>query len=193
MKKSRKNIPALFALILFLSPLCHSCQGSGENWIVDWAPVSLFITVNDSAGNDLLNPDSTWMDLDSIKMSFLGYTFPLDTTLYMKSRHERVRYDSTKAYRATMFGLLLIDEYMIRLKYDTCYTYLYFGEIDGAVDLDTDLILTWPDHTCDTFHYHCWDHVEGRNPSCERTLTYKGGTQDPSCIVPGTSLIHIIK
>ncbi|MBO4230058.1 MAG: hypothetical protein J5886_00110 [Bacteroidales bacterium] len=51
---------------------------------------------------------------------------------------------------------------------------LYFGEIDGAVDMDEDIVLNWPDGSSDTIHYHCSDHKRGKVPSCERSWKLNG-------------------
>ena len=56
----------------------------------------------------------------------------------------------------------------------TIFYQLVFGEIDGAADMDEDLILNWPDGSEDVIHYHCSDHREGRNAKCNRSWKLNG-------------------
>ena len=57
---------------------------------------------------------------------------------------------------------------------------LYFGEIDGADDMDEDIVLQWPDGSRDVIHYHCGNHHYGKNPSCDRSWKVNGKSHDGS-------------
>ena len=48
----------LFLILFSISGVLSSCnQTEDDYYIIDWAPVSLFIEVKDKAGKDLLDPD----------------------------------------------------------------------------------------------------------------------------------------
>ena len=81
----------------------------------------------------------------------------------------------TKAYLAIMEGLLAVPQYEINGK--TVYR-LVFGEIDGAADMDEDIVLNWPDGSKDVIHYHCSDHREGRHPKCNRSWKLNGSEHE---------------
>ena len=52
--------------------------------------------------------------------------------------------------------------------------YLVFGEIDGASDMDEDIVLCWPDGSKDEIHYHCSDHRIWPEPKCNRSWKLNG-------------------
>ena len=133
--------------------------------IVDWAPVNVYLTVQDKSGKDLLDPESQDNWIEGTTITFKGET-------YKGSREWRdARNDSdnvaTRAYLAVMRGLNLVKDSGNGFK-------LVFGEIDGAVDMDEDLVVSWPDGTKDTIHYHCSNHRWGRNPDCDRSWKLNG-------------------
>lgn len=80
--------------------------------------------------------------------------------------------EETKTYLARIYGLFAVPTT------DKQGYYLQFGEIDGAADMDTDIVLNWPDGSEDTIHYHCSDHREGRHPKCSRSWKLNGKAHD---------------
>ena len=52
--------------------------------------------------------------------------------------------------------------------------------VDGACDLDEDLVITWPDGKQNTIHYHCSDHHETGEVSCTRWYALDGVRQENS-------------
>jgi len=168
-------------LIFFITAAaCLSC----EKVEVDWAPVELSIKVADSTGVDLLNPTSPNNCVTGSSITFRGEKYDLvDATSGNNSTTD------TKACKPAMYGFRLVrDAATVGLSFGyelvtdntwkssstsvstplkTNYT-LKFGEIDGAADLDEDLVITWSDGSTDTIHYHCSNHREKPSPECSR-------------------------
>lgn len=146
-----------FSLLLsaFLFAGCNIFENpNGDNPPdVDWYPVSVFITVRDKDGRDLLDPSLTDGYVHGTTLKYKGETFGVRSILTGTSTVP------TKAYLARMQGLRLAQGplSMSPTEQRNCY-YLVFGEIDGALDLDEDLVITWKDGTEDVIHYHCADH-----------------------------------
>ena len=150
----------LIALLTFTTVVTTGSEKIlGGGWIVDWAPVNVIIEAVDTDGNSIISPDMPGMTL----------TFK-DVTYTVKSV-EKPEEGQTKAYLAIMEGL--IAQPAMEVDGKTIYR-LVFGEIDGAADMDEDLILSWPDGSKDVIHYHCSDHKEGRNPKCNRSWKLNG-------------------
>ena len=155
--RKRITVSLLLMAALIAAPACESIMG---NYIVDWAPVNLYITATDAAGNSIISPDMPGMTL-----TFQGKTYPVRN--WDDRRKEAI---PTKAYLAVLDGLFAQP-------YATSGERLYrlwFGEIDGALDMDEDILLKWPDGSEDTIHYHCSDHREGRTPKCNRSWKLNG-------------------
>ena len=123
--------------------------------IVDWYPVNLIVTVQDKQGNDLLDPARSGNYFEGTTISFKGTTY--DARLLEAGEYWAKA--PTKAYFAKMKGLRLVHDqlYFSETEIRTCY-FLVFGQIDGAADMDENLVITWPNGKQDTFHYHCSDH-----------------------------------
>ena len=171
----------LLILSLLLSAGCSNIVFE-DYPTVDWYPVNLIVTVQDEAGNDLLDPALEENYFDGATISFQGKTYEA----FELGINENWQQTPTKMYLARIKGF--------RLVYDTIYIsesetrechFLVFGEIDGARDMDEDLILTWPDGSRETFHYHCSDHkvVKKGNSgewdiSCKRSWTLNGEEAD---------------
>lgn len=151
----KKNLFAFAALALMLC----GCEKIIDNPIVDWAPVNIYIYATDSQGHSIIQPDMPGMSL-----TFQGKTYTV--------RDARDYYDSirTRAYFAPMRGLLAepIDTTTNPQEYR-----LYFGEIDGAADMDEDITLNWPNGSTDVIRYHCSDHNE-RKLTVKRTWKLNG-------------------
>ena len=134
----------------------------GGDWIVDWAPVNVYIEAVDAEGHSVIAPEMPGMTL-----TFKGVTYEVVDA-------EKVQ---TKAYLAVMEGLLAVPKY--EQDGETIYQ-LVFGEIDGAADMDEDLVLSWPDGSRDVIHYHCSNHREGRHPTCDRSWKLNGKKHEGS-------------
>lgn len=144
------------ALSLFL---LTGCEEIIDDYIVDWAPVNIYIYATDSVGNSIIQPEMPGMSL-----TYKGETYTV------KDLNEKGNQVQTRAYMATMQGLYVQRDYDT---YQAEYR-LVFGEIDGAADMDEDITLNWPDGSTDVIHYHCSDHKEGRNPKCNRSWKLNG-------------------
>lgn len=157
----RYFLPIIIFLGVFLTTGCDMIGDIIEDdWIVDWAPVNIYITATDDKGNSIISPDMPGMTL-----TFKGETF---TVKDWETRYTEV---PTRAYLATLWGLYAQPNSDSSVK--TPYR-LYFGEIDGAADMDEDIVLKWPDGSSDTIHYHCSDHKNGKNFSCKRSWKLNG-------------------
>ena len=150
----------LAGLILLMS--VSACDDN-EGRIVDWAPVSISLTVTDSNnGSDLLNPQNNSNILDGTSLTFKEKTYEVS---YDFINH----FEGSKAYMPTMYGL----------QFDTVRTNgnvlcrLLFGEIDGGADMDEDLVINWGDGTTDVINYKCSNHNE-RKLSCKREWKVNG-------------------
>lgn len=136
---------SLFAIAAFALTLC-GCEKIIETPIVDWAPVEIYIYATDSKGHSIIQPY-----MPDMTLTFKGETYSV--------KDKNAYYDSirTKAYLAVMHGLWAepVDTTANPKEYR-----LYFGEIDGAADMDEDITLNWPDGSIDVIHYHCSDHNE---------------------------------
>ena len=154
-------------------------------WIVDWAPVEIYITATDDDGNSIISPEMQGMSLTFKGVTYNvqdsnvpGHDENLSCNVPDTDEVAKVSYreePETKAYLAILYGLKVepyaekegVTEY--RLK---------FGEIDGAADMDEDIVLRWPDGSSDTIHYHCSNHREGPNPKCNRSWKLNGRKHD---------------
>lgn len=155
--------------ILFAALMGALLTGCGEKVIdtpiVDWNPVNITIYATDSAGNSIIQPQMPGMSL-----TFKGQEYTVT------ERH--MWYDSilsTKFYMPTMYGLY--PESYQNAGDTTKYYRLVFGEIDGAADMDEDIILKWPNGTTDVIHYHCSDHNVFKI-SCNRNWKLNGKKHD---------------
>ncbi|MCR5002897.1 MAG: hypothetical protein K5984_00860 [Bacteroidales bacterium] len=154
-----------YSFLCAVSVLCLVSSCDMDSYIVDWAPVVLDITATDSEGNSIVSPDMPGMSL-----TYFGKTYTLSDGPYYSSQ-------ATKAYLATLYGLVAVP--CKTESGDTVY-HLCFGEIDGAADIDADIVLNWPDGSHDVIHYHCSDHKEGKNPDCNRWWLLNGKAHDGS-------------
>lgn len=128
--------------------------GVPEDFVVDWQPVTLSIIASDTAGNDIISPS-----LSDVSITYLGKTY---------------RLQKSRAYNASIQGLFVQKFQMTDILGHLHEYRILFGEIDGALDMDEDLILTWDDGTKYTIHYHCSEHIYGPAPQCTRKWTLNG-------------------
>ncbi len=138
--------------------VASGCDGIIDGYCVDWTPVNIYITATDPDGNSIISPDMPGMSL-----TFKGETYTVAPEA------------ETRAYAAYMGGLRA-------QRYDgtdNAPVYrLVFGEIDGAADMDEDIVLQWPDGSRDTIHYHCSNHREWPEPRCKRSWKLNGKSHD---------------
>lgn len=159
MKKTKKmkRIKLLYCIMLIAACIgLQACSDEEEVFEVDWAPVNLYIYAENADGNDLIKEE-----MEGMTLTYKGETYEVTTR------------ESSRAYLAHMYGLVFQDakEYS---NVPAAPNRLVFGEIDGEADMDEDIVLTWPDGSKNTIHYHCSDHKEGHNPSCQRTWKLDG-------------------
>ena len=173
-----KRIASFYILALAL--LTVACNDINEvegidRPIVDWYPVNVIVTIQDKDGNDLLNPSASGNYFDGASITF------------KEEQHEARRLEPgeywsaipTKAYLARIKGFRLVYETLTISGKQENRWFLVFGEIDGAKDMDEDLVITWPSGKTDTIHYHCSDHrVEKEKGEwvidCKRSWKFNG-------------------
>lgn len=155
---SVRNHAFVYLLMVLVSILFAGCSGLGDK-IVDWTPVNIIIEAVDSEGNSIISPEMPGMSL-----TFKGETYTV--------KPEGTR---TKAYLAVIYGLIAQPMYEIDDK--TIYR-LVFGEIDGAEDMDEDILLHWPDGSEDLIQYHCSNHRQWPSIKCDRSWKLNGKPHD---------------
>ena len=168
-----KKILLLLTSILALS----SCSEEiGDDYIVDWAPVDIFVQLQDQKGNDLLDPNDPQHNyIDGTTITFRGETYEVSRLWYEQDR-PFIHPQDTRALPAIPYGLCLAR--MEWLNQNANGFALYFGQIDGAADMDEDLVLTWPDGQQNVIRYHCSDHKEGKHADCKRWFKLDGVKQE---------------
>lgn len=161
----------LFALSAVLMVSFTGCEKIGRevDWEVDWAPVSLFMRVVDEEGADLLDPENPNNLIDGTSIIFKGNTYNASRQWYETGNPYEM--PATKALFAPLYGLFLVNGDMF--DNNSAGFSLYFGEIDGAADMDEDLVVTLPNGMTGTIHYHCSNHNE-RKLSCDRSWKFNG-------------------
>ncbi len=155
-----------YLLVGLTSILAVSCIKNMYAYDVDWTPVYVIIYANDADGNSIVTPD-----MPGMKLSFQGTTYEVQTW------EEVLEKANTRAYLARLYGLFSQPGSEYSDEVDAPYR-LVFGEIDGAADMDEDILLTWPDGTTDTIHYHCSDHQEDPTPKCKRSWLLNGESHE---------------
>lgn len=141
---------------------------------VDWMPVEVKLKVIDEQGTDLLDPENPNNMIDGTTITYKGQTYAAS----------RERWDDwlwnnlleTRAILAQIHGLFLMRDDIIGLSTQKGFT-LLFGDIDGAKDMDEDLVVTLPNGDTGIIHYHCSNHNE-RKLKCDRTWTFNGKKTD---------------
>ena len=186
MKTMKKFSTLLWALIALLGigslASCNSDDDSGD-WIVDWAPAQMYITVKDMYGNDLLDTLSNSSVTDFITATFQGETYKV-----RKDYDEQTGFSElTRMYFPHWYGFCLVNQWLVwsggHWEMQKTGNYMiYVGEIDGAKDMDEDIVLSFPNGVTHTIHYHCSDHKEGRNSSCNRYYMLDGKRLDSNKI-----------
>jgi len=148
------------ALMLASVLALTSCEQINGSVCVDWAPVNIYITATDADGNSIISPDMPGMSL-----------IFMEDTFTVRDQEDIYSDIYTKAYLAIPSGLFA--EPYAEEDGETLYR-LNFGQIDGAADMDEDILLSWPDGSRDIIHYHCSDHKESKHPRCNRSWKLNG-------------------
>lgn len=119
---------SIFCCINFTS--CDPANNEGDDLIWDFSPIVLYISVQDTQGNDLLNPLTKGSIANQgIKAIYKGETYEKDAPL--KER--------TRAYMAYFAGL------QTEINRDGKY-YLTFGEFNGDQTFDNEKVeIDWND------------------------------------------------
>lgn len=131
--------------------------------IVDWAPAELYITVEDSYGNDLLDTLSNSCIVDHITATFCGDTLKVRKTSD-GYREEISDSTGTRTLLPTWYGLCLINHKPVwngkQWNWEKTDKFmLYLGEISGSHYYDEDIVLHWGNGKTSTIHYHCSDFI----------------------------------
>ena len=142
-----------------------------DDIIVDWTPVYIVIHAVDSDGNDIIKED-----MPDMTLTFRDETYHVDN-LYETT---------TRAIAPRFWGLYFIRANDVDGRSNPYGVYnpsqqncLVFGELDGSKDMDEDILLTWPDGSKNTIHYHCSDHkVSRKEISCKRTWKLDGKSHE---------------
>lgn len=156
--------------------------------IVDWVPVSMYITVLDVEGNDLLDPSNANNLVEGTTAVFRGQTYEVRTNCVDKYGTISPYQASTRACAATWRGLCLIDRMRVwdgqkNVCEKTEHYMLYIGELNGASDLDEDITLTLGNGEQHLIHYHCSDHKVSKDDiSCNRWYSIDGVKSDSNML-----------
>lgn len=159
-----KEIKQIFSLLFFaiVALLISSCEDEQKDLpMIDWYPVSLYIFAEDTEGNDLIKEE-----MEGMSLTYRGETYEVTTS------------EITRHYGPVYIHGLIFRDNKWFLNDPTAHNCLVFGELDGSLDMDEEFVLTWPDGSKNTIHYHCSDHKYERNPSCVRTWTLDGKAHD---------------
>ena len=159
---------------------CSSDDDDDTDYDVDWYPVELYITVKDMYGNDLLDTLSNSSVAETMTATFQGETYHLRKG-YIDETGMPIPYAATtRLYLSTWYGFCLVNHWLVwtNARWDYVKTddfMIYVGEIDGAQDMDEDIVLTFPGGVTHTIHYHCSDH---KRLDCTRYFTLDGKRLD---------------
>lgn len=185
------RFPFILICLLMSTNMWMSCDNLDpfntipDDVIVDWSPVEINISVKDASGNDLLDTLSTHCVIESLTATFRGETYTVRTDCYdEKGNYVFPIPTVTRAYMPRWYGLCLTHQEKIWDGYrwntqDMKNFMLYFGEIDGADDMDEDIVLTFPSGEKHVIHYHCSDHNEHKL-KCNRWFSLDGKKSESS-------------
>ena len=168
----RKVLVLIMSTVLMVS--LTGCE-IGEGVEVDWAPVSIFLRVVDSEGTDLLNPENPNNVIDGTSITFKGNTYNASRQWY--ETRNPFEMPATKAIFSPLYGLFLVNVVMFGNDSETAGFSLFFCEIDGAIDMDEDLVVTLSNGMTGTIHYHCSNHNE-RKLRCDRSWKFNGAKHE---------------
>lgn len=138
---------------------CDEIETEGDNMIWDFAPIELYIAVQDAEGNDLLNPDTPG------NIANQGIKAIYKETIYEKD----APVSQTKAYMPHFRGLQTI-------KSKEGVYILTFGEFAGDKTFDNEqVIIDWNDGTKDVITFSNKLSWKSKNePVIDRTFNLNG-------------------
>ena len=113
--------------ILTAAVLVMSCSVVNSDMVYDIAPIVSYIYLEDSDGQNMLDPDTREesFDISRISAEFRGQTYAVDMSRF----NETGAWISTKAYMPQFSGLMLqVDRYGKWM--------ISFGELDGTENID---------------------------------------------------------
>lgn len=128
--------------ILTAAVLVMSCSVVNSDMVYDIAPIVAYIYLEDSDGQNMLDPNTREdsFDISQISAEFRGKTYAVDMSRF----NETGAWISTKAYMPQFSGLMLqVDRYGKWM--------ISFGELDGTEDIDNEnLVINWGDGSSNT-------------------------------------------
>ena len=128
--------------ILTAAVLVMSCSVVNSDMVYDIAPIVSYIYLEDSDGQNMLDPNTREesFDISQISAEFRGQTYAVDMSRF----NETGAWISTKAYMPQFSGLMLqVDRYGKWM--------ISFGELDGTEDIDNEnLVINWGDGSSNT-------------------------------------------
>lgn len=145
LKSFALNISVAFSAMLILC---------GCPVAMDYLPVELAIFVNDSNGNDLLDPDNPDNFAQGLKFEYNGTVYNVDDQI------EELR---TKTYMPHFDGLRLIKNTYHYTKNKGRY-FLSFGEFSGEKTFDGTFRITWKDNSTDVIT--CYNKKYNKKGKC---------------------------
>lgn len=162
----------IYLLLVIVALLaCASCAKiENDNFHYNWEPVDISIVLSDATGNDLLDPSCPSNMLDGTTIEFRGETYTIDMEIYnayeswkgmsfMTTSSGTAMTRSSAAEDVEMYGVYLVSDEMSYVKKEgRSKYYLLIGQIDGAEDMNEDIIITWPDGRRNVVNYRCSDH-----------------------------------
>ena len=131
-------------LFLFAAWAASSCN-EGMYADLEWVPVDIEIYATQN-GNDILDSTKPWYQGKDLRLTFEGSVYKIPERGSQSSLVSGEGYKGDgESFNSTFYGLRL-------LKAAGRY-YLYFGDFDGSKDMDTKLVLNWPDGKEDVISY----------------------------------------
>ena len=158
-KESMKRLFSVLIACVSGLLITAGCEVLGFDKEVDWALVHFVIEATDAEGNSIISPDMPGMSL-----TFQGESYTVEEAQVPAEIPRRYKFLALPARTAEGSPS---DEY-----------YLWFGEIDGAEDMDEDIVLNWPDGSMDIIHYHCSNHHKWPQAGCTQIITLNGVEQE---------------
>ncbi len=150
MKSILKTAISVVLLMAFVA--CDSFEGK----IWDISPVVLRVYVQNGKGENLL--EQNWLDGKKVTATFKGETYELQPA-------------RTKYYMPYFYGFVLENWGNGQ--------FLYFGELNGAEDINEDLIISWGDGTSETIKiYNDYKTKSNGTPKINRYLVVNGKKVD---------------
>lgn len=111
---------------------------------LEWVPVDIEIYARKD-GNDILDSTKAWYQGRELRLAHEGSVYKIPNRKSPSSLVSGTGYEADGSFNSKFYGLKLLKS---KGRY-----YLYFGDFDGAKDMDTEFVLTWPDGKKDVITY----------------------------------------